>query len=99
VDLLIENNKIRSDDRIIVLKPKEGMDVLNTSGIVDKRLFSGENQLHAIKDPETCFWSLRYDAGTLSEPLKGSWNSFNKLINHVTDYFSRRNIEVIEVKD
>lgn len=99
MDLLIENNKIKSDDRVIILKPKEGFDPLDSSGMVDKRLFTGDNGLHVIKDPETCFWSLRFEAGILPDPLKGSWNSFNKIVDHVRDYYNRRNIEIVEIRD
>jgi hypothetical protein len=90
--------KMRSDDRILVLKPRDDKP-LTTTGLVDRRLFSGENKLHAKLDKHHHLWYLQMDAGLLAEPLKQKWTSFQKLLEFVTGYFDRRNIDVTEVID
>jgi hypothetical protein len=70
-----------------------------TSGMVDNRLFNKENNLHAKMDPTNCQWYLQYDSGILAEQLKGRWTSFSKLVDHVTDYFNKRNVRVKEIID
>ena len=87
------------DDRVLVLSPVEGKDPLSSTGLVDKRLFTGENELHAVKDPQTCFWSLRYTAGVVPPVLKQSFTSFNKLKEFVEQYYNKRNIEIKKIID
>jgi hypothetical protein len=89
---------MRNTDRIIVLEPGEG-GAKNTKGMVDNRLFTNENNLHAKMDPNNCQWYLQYDSGIVSDALKGRFTSFNKLLEHVEQYFNRRNVKVKEVKD
>ena len=67
--------------------------------MVDSRLFTGENRLHAIMDTQTTLWHLAYDNGILPQPLKQQFTSFTKLHGYVKDYLSRRNIEIVEVID
>lgn len=93
------STKMRNTDRIIVLEKMEGKDTLSTKGMVDNRLFTGENKLHAVMDPQNCQWSLRYDSGILPGTLAGKWTSFSKLQEFVTSYFYRRNINVKQIID
>lgn len=92
-------SKMRSPDRVLVLKVMDGKKVLSNGGFSDPRLFSGENKLHAMMDPQTCMWKLKYDMGTLPEPLKGTFTGFRALKQYVQSYFEKRNIEIVEVKD
>src|SRR5258705_8640485 len=55
------NEKNWSDDRILTLKIVDDKAPLNSTGLVDKRLFSGENKLHAIADKQTGLWFFRYE--------------------------------------
>lgn len=89
---------MRDHDRVIMLKPLKGKQT-NNHGMVDTRLFSGDNKLHAIMDHQTSLWYLKYEKGALPDPLKQHFTGFSKLMNYVTEYFKRRNIEVIEVLD
>lgn len=91
--------KMRSDDRIIVLKPMEGKDTLSSKGMIDNRLFTGDNNLHAKLDKHHMLWWLQTEKGLLPQELKQRWTTFDKCIEYVKDYFNRRNIEVIEVID
>jgi len=92
------STKMRNTDRILVLEPgEEG--AKSTGGQLDKRLFSGENRLHARLDPQNSQWYLQYDAGIVADPLKGRWTSFAKLKEHVEGYFAKRNVKVKEVID
>jgi hypothetical protein len=88
-----------SKDRILVLKPIEGTDVLSTKGMVDKRLFSRENNIHAIQDPEYGFWSVKYDSGVVPPSFQQRWTSFTKLYNFVEEHYKRRNVEIKEIID
>jgi hypothetical protein len=92
-------NKERSTDRIFVLKPMEGMTAKATSGLLDNRLFKGENQLHAKMNPTNCIWGLNYDGGIVPGPLQQRFTSFSMLYKFVEEYFKRRNIQIVEVKD
>ncbi len=86
-------------DRVIVLKPMEGKDVLSSKGVIDNRIFSGENKLHAILDPKNTLWSFRLDHGGLPEPLKGRFTNFEKALAHAIEYFKKRNIAFVRVED
>ena len=91
--------KVRSDDRVLVLQPMEGLKPRNVVGQVDPRLFNGENNLHVIYDDMTGMWKLRYDTGGLPEPLKQTFTTFNTAVDAVKKYFSTRNVEVSKVID
>lgn len=90
---------MRTPDRILVLSIKEGKKPLGSNGLQDPRLFTGENKLHAIMDSQTTLWRFKYDMGILPEPLKGQFTSFKALRQHAEDYFTKRNVEIKEVKD
>jgi hypothetical protein len=91
--------KNKSKDRILVLKPIEGADILNSKGMVDKRLFSRENNLHAIQDEQYGFWSVQYDSGVIPPVFQQRWTSFTKLYDFVSEYYKRRNVEIKEIID
>jgi len=91
------NSKMNQPDRVLVLKPIEGKPTKSASGTVDKRLFTGENTLHAFQDEETCLWGFRYDSGILPGGLQQKFTSFSKAFQHAKDYYDRRNIEISEV--
>ena len=90
--------KMKSDHRILNLKPIEGKstDVL---GKTDRRLFTGENKLHAQLNHTTGMWRLNYDSGSLPGGLQMLFTTFPELHDHVRTYFSKRNIEVTNVVD
>src|ERR1044072_5349874 len=90
--------KMRNSKRIFVLEAIDGKQT-NTSGTVDKRLFTGENNLNAIMDEQTCLWSLRYDAGIVPEPLQQKFTSFKKAKDFVEGYFKRRNVRIKDIID
>lgn len=94
-----KNNKLRNTDRILVLKPIEGKNTLSSTGLVDPRLFNGDNKLHAVMNLQNTTWSFKYDAGGLPEPLKQKFTSFSKCLEHAKQYFTRRNIDITEVID
>ena len=45
------DTKLRSNNRTLVLKPVDGKKAASSTGLVDPRLFTGGNNLHAIKMP------------------------------------------------
>jgi len=91
--------KMNSDDRVIVIKPMEGKNVLSSTGMVDNRLFSGENKLHGIWDNVRGNWYLKYEIGGLPEGLRDNrFTTFSELLNYTKEYFRKRNIEVVSVE-
>lgn len=94
-----QNTKARSTDRILVLKPIDGKKPKSSTGLVDPRLFTGENKLHAVMNPRNTLWGLKYEMGALPPPLQKTWTNFTALKKDVDGYFSSRNLEIIEVQD
>lgn len=88
---------MRSVDRILVIAPIDGKDAKAVTGLIDKRLFTGENKLHAIQ--EHGLWYLKYEMGGLPDPLKQKYTSFAKLTKLVNEYLKKRNIEIKEILD
>lgn len=85
-------------DRVLVLKPIEGEKPLTSSGLVDKRLFTGENKLHAIMDGSSLLWSLKYEQGAIPPVLKDKkWTTFRLLLNDTEAYFNSRNVKITQV--
>lgn len=91
--------KMRSDDRVLVLQPMSGKTVKDVLGKADPRLFSGENNLHIIYDEIKGMWKLRYDVGGLPEILKQEFTTFNTAVDAVKKYFASRNVEVVRIID
>lgn len=92
--------KNRSSDRVLVLKVIDNKAPLTSMGLVDKRLFSGDNKLHGIAEPQTGHWYFKYDDGALPPALRDQkFTSFKALLTHAKEYFKKRNIEITEVID
>lgn len=93
-------SNIRSSDRIISLEPMDNKKPLSSTGLVDTRLFTGEQQLRLKMDPQTTLWFFQYSQnGALPEGLKGKYTGFKSALKHAEDYFARRNIRITQVKD
>lgn len=93
-------SKMSSTDRMVVLEVIDSKLPLSSAGLIDRRLFTGDNNLHAIKDPQTCFWYLKYDFGGLPPPLKDQkFTSFTALKKHASRYFETRNVRIKEILD
>ena len=91
--------KMRSDDRVLVLRPMSGKSPRDVLGQVDPRLFSGENNMHVIYEDTSGMWKLRYDVGGLPESLKQKFTTFNSAVDAVKKYFETRNVEVTSIID
>lgn len=92
------SSKMRKPRRVFVLEPIDGKPE-TTGGMVDKRLFTGENNLNAILDEQSMLWSLKYDKGITPDALKERFTTFKKVKEHVEGYFKRRNIRIKEIID
>jgi len=90
--------KTRSDDRVFVLEVIDG-NAKNSHGLTDSRLFTGGNRIHTFKDPETCLWYFKYDAGDVPEKLKCQFTSFSAAKKFAEAYYIARNIRIKEVLD
>lgn len=93
----LNTNQLLSTDRVFKLGVIDGQKPKNTLGLTDPRLFTGENELHAIQDEQTCLWSLKYTAGVIPPPLRQQFTSFKMCKKFVEDYFRGRNVEIKEV--
>lgn len=91
--------KMHSDVRYIEAKPIEGKFTKSSGGLIDTRIFTGENKIIAERDPMTSFWTVRYEQGALPQAFRGSWTSFTRLMDYLKSYFEKRNIEVKEIID
>lgn len=89
---------MRSDDRILVLKPIDGR-ATNSAGMVDTRLFKGDNQLHIIMDQRSRLWKLKFDSGVVPPQLKTSYTTFKDAFTATKRYYEKRNVEITEVID
>lgn len=88
-----------TNDRVIELtKIDEEKSIYSGSGLVDNRLLSGGNKLHAIRG-ENSLWTLKYDRGEIPEALNQSFTTFNKLEWFVSQYYARRNLKIKEIID
>lgn len=86
--------KMFSNDRILVLRVMEGKKALSSGGLVDSRLFTGENKLHGVYDDRTGMWNMKYETGGLPGALQQKFITFEDLVDCAKVYFKSRNVEV-----
>lgn len=90
-------DKMLSDDRVLILRTMAGKKAADSAGKIDPRLFTGENKLHAVFDPRTGMWNMRYETGGLPGALQQKFLEFNDLYTFAEEYYKTRNIEITEV--
>ena len=94
------SDKMRKNERTFILEKIEGKSAISSTGTVDNNLFTGDNNLRAIFNPETNMWSLKYDRGILPGAFLGhAFTQFSKLKSFVEEYYKKRNIKVKEIVD
>lgn len=93
------NTNLRSTDRIFKLQVIDDELPKNSTGLIDRNLFSGKNKLHAVRDPQTILWSVKYEFGMIPSALDQRFTSFTKLVKYLEEYFQRRNIKIVEILD
>jgi len=98
-EVAYKEKQMNNDDRVLVMEVKEGENVKATTGLVDNRLWKGGNKLHAVREPQTSFWYLKYEKGGLPETLKQKFTSFTALRRHAERYFEQRGLELVKVED
>lgn len=89
----------RSTIRRLILETIDGKKPMNTIGMMDPRLFTGEVELIAVQDTETMLWSLRYNSGNIPAAFKQQFTSFRTLLLWARNYFLTRNIQIVRVID
>lgn len=92
------SNKMASSDRIFKLEIIDGKKPRDSIGMLDPRLFTGENKLHIKKDKETNFWFFAYDLGAVPGALKHKFTGFNAAVKHAEMYFKTRNVTINEIE-
>jgi len=92
------NKRMASSDVILKLRPKDGS-AKNVKGVVDNRLFNGENNLHIKMNPQTTLWTLEYDHGQLPLVFKQQFTGLQKAMTQVRMYYEKRGVEIVEVQD
>ena len=88
---------MQTTDRILSLKLIDDKAPISSTGLIDRRLFTGDNKLHAVTDPQTGMWSLRYEQGKLPQAFMCSFTSFKSLMKFASAYFLKRNVMISEV--
>lgn len=86
-----------SDDRILQVSPIEGKVAKSSSGLLDPRLYTGDNRIHAVMNPSTRLWSFKYEQGLVPNSLKQEFTSFTKLLKFAQAYFKNRNLQIKEI--
>jgi hypothetical protein len=96
-----KNTKMRGNDRAFALELIDDKAPISSTGLVDKRLFSGENKIHALRDEGSFnLWYFKYDKGDLPGALKDvKFTKFDQAEKFLTKYFNTRNIQIREVID
>ena len=94
-----KNPRERSKDRILVLEEIEPGSVKSSSGNLDNRLFKGGNRVHAVMDPATCFWKIKYEQGNAPEALNKTFTRFNLLLDTAKNYYNKRGLRIKEILD
>lgn len=87
---------LRRTDRILVLAK---IDPKTKADMMDPEVFEGKNNLHAVMDNSTCLWSFKYERGLPPEPLRQRFTNFNTLKAAAENYFSKKNVRIVEVID
>lgn len=88
----------RSYDRKLTLSAIEGEKPATTSGALDARLFTGEQQLKVKMDPQTSLWYFQYsNNGVIPGGLRGMFTGSNAAIRHAENYFKKRNVKIVRV--
>lgn len=96
-----KKTKMRGNDRAFVLELIDDKLPISSTGLVDKRLFNGENRIHAIRDEgSNNLWYFKYDHGALPDKLGGKrFTKFELANKYLEEYFRDRNVRVKEVID
>ena len=89
MNLALRKEKMRSEDRILVLQPTG-----EQTSLVDTT-----QELHAIRGPFDNLWRIKYKHGIIPGALKQSFTSFPQLYAFTQGYFEKRNIKITEVID
>lgn len=82
----------------LMLRPIDGAPK-NSMGLLDRRLFTGENRIKLVMDSQTCLWTVKYDSGAVPEKLRGKYTKYQTLLDLAKDYFKKRNVEIVEIRD
>jgi hypothetical protein len=92
-------DKMHKNVRILQLEQDTNTKTKTNTGMVDTRLFTGENTLKAYKYPNSTLWGMKYEFGGLPAPLKQSFTSFDKLYTYASRYFGKRGVKITKVID
>lgn len=88
-----------SNDRVLYIRPVDGLKPKSVTGLVDPRLFTGENNLHLVMDTENCLWGFRYERGNIPGALNTKFTSVEKALEHAKSYLRDRNLEIYKIDD
>lgn len=57
-------------------------------------------ETNAVRNPETNLWHIRHPAPVSTPPnLQIQFTNFNRLMDHITEYYSKRNLKIGEIID
>ncbi len=92
-------DKMKSSNRELKLKVMDDKAPVSSIGLLDKRLFKGDNSLWAVLDPHYGFWSFRFTHGQVPIELQNNWTTFQNALKDAKTYFAGRNVEIYEIVD
>lgn len=88
---------LRKTDRTILL---ERIDPKNKdNGMIDPKVFAGENNLHLVMDLVTGLWTFKYERGVVPGPLRDRFASPKQALVFAEAYLKTKNIKIVEVQD
>ncbi len=94
-----DHSKVMYNDvRTITFKLMDGKNPLSSTGIIDHRLYKGENRIYATRD-ENFLWYVKYDKGAIPPALNQKWTHFPRMIDDLTAYFNTRNVVIKQIED
>jgi hypothetical protein len=94
-----DTTKMHTNERELILQVIDKKAPLSSTGIVDKRLFTGDTRLFAKMDPHYSLWYFQYTQGAIPPELQQRWTTFDLAFKAAKAYFEKRNVEISEVID
>lgn len=96
-----KNTKMRGNERAFALELMDNKAPISSTGLIDKRLFTGDNKIYAMRDEQSVnLWYFQYEKGELPPALKDAkFTKFDQAQKFLERYFNTRNIKIKEVID
>ena len=91
--------KTKLDEREFVLELIPGQQTKTETGMVDNRIFRGENKVFGVHDPQSNLWTIKYHLGKPPATLNQRFTSFERLHAFVEPYYRKRGLRIAKIND